>query len=204
MDLNAIHSTEKNEMAMDALHSEIARSKRDNDAFQQKIKELEALIDTDRRKLGNIKQDSNVKEQALELKLRDANSMIVTLEAKYESNRVSLFDTQAALQAAKESYQKLEQRSKEALETTKHNYMSQIESIAPAYKESAEKLRRKTKETIQRERKRAEAYKIKALEAHSKVKLLSSALNNNNNNNNPTGHDYAMIGMNDNINNCNL
>jgi len=165
---------------IEALRGELTKSKRDKDVNAARVRDLDQSAEASRRRLAQVQLDSTSKIQSLEASLRDAQSKASSLDAKLSALRESHQDLQGALKAAKDANVRLEQRNAEQnaqIDAIKKDFVRQLEGIAPSYKEQTEKFTKKMTLALNKEKKRADAYKSKALEAHAKVKTLSETLN---------------------------
>jgi chromosome segregation ATPase len=176
---DAAAKEEQNRAELEALRGELSKSRRDKDATLSKLREQEQATEGAKRKVTQAHQDSLNKIQGLESSLREAHSKLATAESKLASSRESCREAQDALAASKATNARLEQRNAEHLvevDALKRDFARQVESIAPSYREQSEKYVKRMTLALNKEKKRAEAYKTKALEAHSKVKTLSETL----------------------------
>lgn len=165
---------------IDSLRADLAKCRRDKDAAVTRNRDLEQTAEASRRKLATAQQEHATKLQATESSLRDAQAKVAAYESKLSLARDSFRDIQAALQSSKESHGRAEARVAEQaaqLDALRRDFERQVESIVPAYKAESEKFKRRMAEALSKEKKRADAYKSKALEAHAKVKTLSQTLN---------------------------
>ncbi len=171
---------DQSKIEIDALRAELTKSKRDKDVQAARLRDLEPSIEAARRRLAQAQLDHTSKTQGLESSLRDAQTKTASLDAKLTSLRESHQDLHGALKAAKDAHGRLESRNAEQalqMETMKKDFLTQLESLAPSYREQSEKFKKKMSRALSKEKKRADAYKSKALEAHAKVKSLSETLN---------------------------
>jgi chromosome segregation ATPase len=176
---DAASKEEQARAELDALRGELAKCRRDKDTALGKLREQEQATEASKRKLTQAHQDSLSKIQGLESSLREAHSKLASAESKLASSRESYREAQDALAASKAANARLEQRHAEhqsEVEALKRDFARQVESIAPSYREQSEKYVKRMTLALNKEKKRAEAYKTKALEAHSKVKTLSETL----------------------------
>lgn len=171
---------DQSKIEIDALRAELTKSKRDKDVQAARVRDLEPSIEAARRRLAQAQLDHASKTQGLESSLRDAQTKTASLDAKLTSLRESHQDLQGALKAAKDAHCRPESRNAEQaqqIEAMKKDFLTQLESLAPSYREQSEKFKKKMSVALSKEKKRADAYKSKALEAHAKVKSLSETLN---------------------------
>jgi chromosome segregation ATPase len=163
----------------DALRAELTKSKRDKESTASRLREQEQAAELLKRKLAQVQQESLAKAQGLENSLREVRLKLTACEARLEAAREKQHELEDTAAAARSVQSRLEQRVAELqqeAELAKRDFVRQIESIAPTYKEQSERYVKRMNLALGKERKRAEAYKAKALEAHSRVKALSETL----------------------------
>lgn len=170
-----LQSTEQFTFEKDSLRSEVSRVKREKDILLSKLREMELASDADKRALSTLKQDSTAKLSIVENRLKEVRATNASLEIKLTVAHDRIYEMQNANQSSKEAYTKLEQRIVEQLavnEAMKREFQHQLDVITPTVNERLESLKQKSKSALQKEKRRSEAYKAKALEAHSRVKSL--------------------------------
>ncbi len=163
----------------DGLRSEVARLKREKDILQVNLRDLEALLDGERKKLSSVQQELGAKLSASEAKARELEVTSAAAERKLRETSDRQLEAQSALLLARESSTLLERRNMEQLaqlEATKKEFQHQLDLLMPSYREKFENMQSTLKGDLAKERKRADAYKLKALEAHSRVKAVSGGL----------------------------
>jgi hypothetical protein len=177
LETQLMQSTEQFNFEKDSLRSEVSRVKREKDILLSKLREMELVSDADKRALSTLKQDTVAKQSINESKLKEVRNVNASLEVKLTVAHDRIFTLQTSQQTFKESYTKLEQRIVEQLavnEAMKREFQHQLDIITPSVNERLESLKQKSKSAVAKEKRRSEAYKVKALEAHSRVKSLLS------------------------------
>jgi len=176
-ELSIFQQTEQSKAEIESLQSEMTRCQREKDLLQNKMRETELSLDGEKRKCSMMRQDLGLKMQALEGAVREAESKCASQEGKLSSAKDSLYEAQVALQTSKENGHRLEQKNVELLaliDSLNNDFKNQVEALGPSYREQSDKLKQKFKAALSKEKKRADAYKSKAVEAHAKVKSLIS------------------------------
>ncbi|KAJ1418633.1 hypothetical protein B484DRAFT_433928, partial [Ochromonadaceae sp. CCMP2298] len=154
-----------------AFKEEQAKGRREKDLLQARLREAEAANDGERRKNVAERGEAAAAQRAMEGAVRGAELKSSSADAKVQEARDLLYDLQGQLQASNDIVLRLEAKNAQyaaMLEEVKKDFQLQVESIAPSYREQTDKLKKKMKAAMGRERKRADAYKSKCLEAHSK------------------------------------
>jgi|EP01033_Poteriospumella_lacustris_P009168 hypothetical protein len=162
----------------DALLSEVTRLRREKEVLHLKLREQDASTDTQRKRLQGAQTDALAKLTETERQLRDAKAHVSTAEVRHEALQGRLKDSERERLRLAEEVSLLEQRlseEKKRRDALHKDFQQQLEALGPAFKERAEEVQRQMKQVVAKERKRADAYKAKALEAHSRVKSLSEA-----------------------------
>lgn len=179
LESEASQRDDHNKIEIDFLRGDLAKCRKEKDAALARTRDLEQSSESFRRKLASTQQEHTNKLQATEGSLRDAHTKIASYEAKLNLARDSFREIQTALQSSKDAHSRAEARVAEQaaqLDAMRRDFERQVESIVPSYKEESEKFKRRMADALSKEKKRADAYKTKALEAHAKVKTLSHSL----------------------------
>lgn len=169
----ALQAAESNKHEIECLRSEVSKLKRDKDMIQHKTRELELTADADKRKLHVTQQEYTSKLRILESQVREAESKSSASESKLAASREQLFELTSAYQSTKDTNMRLEQRLQEQTQVAdamKREFQAQVESLGPSFQHQAEALKKKLRVALSKEKKRAAAYKNKALEAHTRAK----------------------------------
>lgn len=166
-----------NRAELDAVRGDLAKTKRDKESVAGRLREQEQSAELLKRKLAQVQQESQSKTQALENSLREARSKLSACEARLETAREKQRELEDAVAAGRSAQARQEQRLAQLAQDTeaaKREFARQLENLAPTYREQSERYVKRMNLALSKERKRSEAYKAKALEAHSKVKALTA------------------------------
>lgn len=156
------------------LVSELCRIKREKDIHLAKLHELQVSIEAERGKHTVLSQESATKISHLEQKERELMSEVRVLESKLSDANAKYYEAQNLVQMAKEKANGLEHKTIEQvalMEAMKREFQVQLEMLNEKY----EGMKYKMGASQAKEKKRADAYKTKALEAHMRVKALTSS-----------------------------
>ncbi|RYH22896.1 hypothetical protein EON65_18655 [archaeon] len=159
----------------DTLISEVSRLKREKEILYSKLRDMENNNDLQRKKLVGESQEASAKLAVAEKKLRDAITQQTQSEGKVANLNAKIADLENDRQRERNNYDQLEHRYSQLLlqvDAMKTDFHSQLQTVAPSVKEKMDNLQRQMKVALSKERKRAEGYKAKALEAHYKIKAL--------------------------------
>jgi chromosome segregation ATPase len=166
---------EQSVLEKDSLHSEISRIKKEKEILLSKIRELDNNLENSRKKFLSVQTDHFNKNNYLEKKIRDLNATVINLENKNEALINRNNDIEKDKMNLQESLHKMEKTNKELnnrVENVRKDFQSELESLQPAFQRRAEELKNELKNSLAKERKRADAYKTKALEANAKIQSL--------------------------------
>lgn len=159
----------------DTLISEVNRLKREKEILYSKLRDMENNNELQRKKLVGESQEASAKLAVAEKKLRDASTQQSQLEGKLSNLNTKIADLESDRQRERNNYDQLEHRYSQLLlqvDAMKTDFHSQLRSVAPSVKEKMDNLQMQMKVALSKERKRAEGYKAKALEAHYKIKAM--------------------------------
>ncbi len=179
--MNETHAsqiTDQGAFERDGLRSELSRVRREKEIVQSKMREMEAAAEGERSKQVALQHESASRLGAAESKVRELEGSIASLERRLRESGERQQESQTALLSAKETGVQLERRNLEQtalIEAMKREFQTQLDVLMPSYKERFESMQRKLGGEVAREKKRADAYKSKALEAHSRVKAISGS-----------------------------
>jgi chromosome segregation ATPase len=160
----------------DTLVSEVTRLRREKEVVHLKLREQDTTAETQRKRLQAAQTDALAKLTETERVLRDVKAQQSTTEVRYEALQGRLKDSERERFRLAEELQILEKRlqeEKKRKDALQKDFQLQLETLGPAFKERSEEIAKQMKIVVAKERKRADAYKAKALEAHSRVKSLS-------------------------------
>ena len=180
LQLSLIQRTEIQEKAskeMSLLRSEIARIKREKDVLLNRSMVVEQSLDAERRKLSSSKRLTSARaamsnDLVLEMKMKIADLEKVVQDAREKEIKMS-----SDLRSAEEMLAHKEKEFSLSMETMQREAHSRYEQLGKEYKEQLGSMKLLAQRAVLKERKRAEAYKEKALEAHQRGKLLSAVMN---------------------------
>ena len=180
LQLSLIQRTEIQEKAskeMSLLRSEIARIKREKDVLLNRSMVVEQSLDAERRKLSSSKRLTSARaamsnDLVLEMKMKIADLEKVVQDAREKEIKMS-----SDLRSAEEMLAHKEKEFSLSMETMQREAHSRYEQLGKEYKEQLGSMKLLAQRAVHKERKRAEAYKEKALEAHQRGKLLSAVMN---------------------------
>lgn len=173
---DALGLQEQLSIERDGLLSEASRLRREKEVMHIKMRENESLAEAQRKKLHSTQSDLVTKVSLLERQLRDAKANFSASEVRYEGTYAKLQDLDRERRRLADLCTSLEARlveEKKRRDNLHKEFQQQLEGLGPSFKERADEVQRQMKVAISKERKRADAYKLKALEAHSRVKSLS-------------------------------
>lgn len=169
---------EQSSLEKDSLLSEVSRIKKEKDILHAKIRELDTGLENSRKKMLSLQNENFNKITFLEKKIRDVNAHLTNYEIKNENLNQRNNELEKEKLNLQDSNHRLELSNRELnnrIESLRKDFQMQLEAITPAFQERAEELREQFKEAMSKERKRAEGYKAKAIEANAKVKTLLEA-----------------------------
>jgi chromosome segregation ATPase len=158
------------------LFAEINRIKREKDILLLKAREHDNDADSHRKKIFSIQQEYAGKLAGQDRQLRDQKMSLHTMETKLQSVTNKLMELERENHRLIDQKNAVEQRLMEETnreEQLRKEYQHQLQRLEPLFQERIEEIQRELRANISKEKKRAEAYKVKALEAHQRVKVLS-------------------------------
>lgn len=164
-------------LELDGLQSELSRVKREKETLHIKIREMEGAIDTSKRELTSHKHDLNGRVEVAQRSQREYASTVKSLEGQLRASQQRGRQVDQALAAAKDTNVQQELRLAEqsrAMDALKLEFQKQSKAT---YERLMEDMKKKLRSSVTKERKRAEAYKEKAVEAHNRSKGLETELN---------------------------
>lgn len=173
---------EQYKVEVEELKTEIVKARREKELANGKIREIEFLLDGEKRKNSSLQTELKSRLNIADTKVRESRNQISTLESKLQFTTDNYTELRNSLRASKETQLQLELKLKEQIgfsEALKREFQTQVEAIGPAYKEKTEVLRKKWKAALCKEKKRADAYRTKALDAHQRMKSFTSAVDIN-------------------------
>ena len=148
--------------------SELSRLQREKDVLHDKLRDYESKLDSEKKSSGVYKRDAGAKLTAADHALKDLRTRVMELENKLLKAKSSELDhqyTQQALQAKLESSQA---EHVALLEAVKAEAALRVSELDRTYADKLEKVKINGRDAVEKERKRAEGYKIKANEAQKR------------------------------------
>lgn len=143
----------------DRLRSESSRLSREKEVLHGHLRDQELKLESEKRVASDVKR---AKEDALRLlKTRDSETL---------ATRQALEQMSAELIELKESSARREQEYKKQWEYVQVEVQKRYEALGVSYKKTIEDCIKKGKAAVLRERKRADAYKSRAIDLHRKSK----------------------------------
>ena len=179
---------EASQLELEHLRTDLNKYKNDKEKSQLKLKETEHNYDLIQRKLTLLQQENkkiitNLENNLLnnQIKLKNSEEQIVLLRENNTELNNNLINNKALLK----NYENQINELKEKMKMLENNFKNEIDSIAPKYQEQTEKYIKKMTLAINKEKKRSDGYKMKALDIHNRYKAMikeyggSSGGNNN-------------------------
>lgn len=162
----------------DSLMSDVSRLKREKEVLVAKLRDSEGSNEATKRKHLVVQQELTAKLTATEKKVREAVLQSSQQESKTAALTSRIVELERDRQSVRDSYDELEQRYNAMLlqvDAMKTDFHKQIQAVAPNVKDRMETLQRQMTAAVAKERKRAEGYKAKALDAHYRIKASLDA-----------------------------
>lgn len=162
----------------ESLISEVSRIRKEKEILLTKLREADNNNEMLRKKQLASQQEESSKVAAAEKKARDAIARAVQLENSVTTLTTKNGDVERDRNQIRDRYDQLEHRYNQLLlqvDTMKADFLNHLRSVAPDVKERIDAMQSKMKSALAKERKRAEAYKAKALEAHYQIKALGES-----------------------------
>jgi hypothetical protein len=156
----------------DGAKSELSRVSREKDVLLTRLRELEGLVVTDKQQLAALQSESAAKQASLEKKSHETLSASRALEKQLADTRGQLSEMQDRLSAARVANEQLERKCAHQTEQTDAT-RRELEKLTPTFRDQFESMRGSLKDALAKEKRRADAYKTKALEAHERAKATA-------------------------------
>ncbi len=157
---------EDSEAERNASKADMARIKREKETLHDKVRELEHQVDTERRKNAGLRRDLVSRKEGAEADMQEEKARLAAAEEELMPLRMKLIETQARCTQLEGNYRE----AMAANASLQDDAMTKLSSMQTTFKERLEATKSKLKTVATRERKRADAYKQKALEAHARKK----------------------------------
>lgn len=166
--LQADHSRafEETEATISAQKADSARLKREKEILHDKVRELEHQVDTERRKNTGLRRDLVARKESAEADMSEEKARLNAAEEELSPLRTKLIEVTAKCSMLEGKYREASAANAALQEDAK----SKLTTLQAAYKDRLDSLKSKLKVNVIKERKRGDAYKEKALEAHSRNK----------------------------------
>lgn len=142
--------------------SERSRLGREKEVLHEKVRELERSLDSRRKSELNMQRVTAEKMRALAKETADRMGRVELLEKQ-------LRDMEQNMQSENEKHAKL-------IAALQREAKQRYDALAANYREEYAQLEEKWMRKISKEKHRAEAYKSKALQCHSRNKALAAAV----------------------------
>jgi chromosome segregation ATPase len=162
----------------DSVTSELSRVRREKDVLHGKLRDYETTLESTRKKGLQTQQDLLVKVNLAEKQLREAQAVMASLQVKLDAAHGQLADVEKQKHASEETKAQLHARFvelQERIHDAKKDFQHQMEKEVRA---KLMTLKKQWKEEISKEKKRADVYKSKALNAHEKLRQLADMQSN--------------------------
>jgi chromosome segregation ATPase len=157
----------------DGAKSELSRVTREKDVLLTRLRELEGLVVAEKQRLSTLQSESATKQASLEKKVHETLSASKALENQLVETRGQLSDTQGRISAARVVNEQLERKCAQQTEQAEA-MRRELEKLTPAFRDQFESMRGSLKDALAKEKRRADAYKTKALEAHERAKAAAA------------------------------
>ena len=162
---------------IDTLKSEVARVKREKDVLHDRVREFEHSSEAERRKTQSIRRDLSSKVETVDTALKEITSRANSLETQLVASKSRETDLQSATISAQVESERRTVEQALLIEAIQKEAHFRLDSLKTDFKERLDSVKQKLKAALLKEKKRADAYKEKALEAHSRVKAMSASQN---------------------------
>lgn len=171
---NFNHMNSQNELELERLRNENARIVREKEMLLGKLRENEVRLENIRKKELETKKHLNEK---LYTSQNDYSRALSTIKSHVEnvenlSGKKEELDRQC--RKAEERCQLMQIEHNQHTESMSKQAQAKFDALATSYKEKLISVQDKYRGAIEKERKKSEAYKGKAIEAHNMNKILSS------------------------------
>eukprot|EP01038_Epipyxis_sp_PR26KG_P015030 gene15030-20226_t len=172
-----------NQIEIDNLKSDNSRLKREKEIIYIKNREIELMNENNKNILKSNKHDILLLQTTYESKIKEYKSILQNVENNisfYKQKEVEIMNENKILIESKNNNEKKNNELVHFIEELRREFHKQMN-------EKIESINKQSKKLIQKEKKRGDAYKEKALQAHSREKSLSIAVGNSN-----KGIDYQQ------------
>lgn len=160
---------EKKSTDIELYKSEVSRIKREKEVLHERLREMERKL----QRISSLESqigENKIRESSQQKELAQCRNTIRDMERNYESLSLKYDSLQREHQIFVETVQ---QETKRRIETIHQNVKSKFIDMKTKLKDKSEECMTAKKE-LNKEKKRSELYKEKALQAHRQQKLLAS------------------------------
>jgi chromosome segregation ATPase len=154
------------EATSSAQKADSARLKREKEILHDKVRELEHQVDTERRKNTGLRRDLVARKESASAEMSEEKARLNMAEEELSPLKTKLVEITAKCSMLEGKYREAS-AANAALQV---DAKSKLTTLQTAFKERLDFLKSKLKVNVIKERKRGDAYKEKALEAHSRNK----------------------------------
>jgi len=150
---------------MSVVKGDVQRIKREKDTLHDKLREAEHATELEKRKNAGLRRDLAAKKEIMEIELGEEKDRTKELEP-LKMHCVELEARNKMLE---------QQNSEYLLANTalQSDASEKLKNMVDSYKNRVQEMKQKMQGELTKEKKRADAYKSKAIEAHNKIKGLS-------------------------------
>lgn len=163
------------ESELGASQAELSRLKREKDVLHSRTRELETKVDEERRKSVLSRREVSVKISSLQEALKASKVKMDETETELFQSQRNEKELRAELRALQNQAVKQGTDHAHLAESLQDELNRRVASVEAHCRDALETAKRKCKAAIVQEKKRADAYKAKALEAHRRGKAISEA-----------------------------
>lgn len=171
---NFNHMNSQNELELERLRNENARIVREKEMLLGKFRENEVRLENIRKKELESKKSLNEKLYNSQQELGRAQSQIKTHMDSLDALTSKNAELDRQCRKTEERCQLLQSEHNHHTENLNKQFQGKFDALASSYKDKLISVQDKYRSAIEKERKKSEAYKAKAIEAHNMNKILSS------------------------------
>ncbi len=149
--------------------ADLARLKREKETLHDKVRELEHQVDTERRKNAGLRRDLLSRKEGADADLQEEKARLISLEEEIMPLRTKLIEATAKCTQLEGNYREAVIANASLQDDAKNKFIE----LQKTFKDRMDNTKIKFKNAAIKERKRADAYKEKVLEAHARTKKTS-------------------------------
>jgi chromosome segregation ATPase len=157
---------EENDADINTYKADITRLKREKETLHDKVRELEHQVDTERRKNAGLRKDLVSRKEGHEADIHEEKLRTTAAEEELMPLRTKLIEVTARCTQLEGNYRE----AIAANSSLQEDATSKLQFLQKSYKDKIDILKNKLKNNLINEKKRGDAYKEKALEAHARNK----------------------------------